>query len=280
MCLGSQKYKEAVDPSQAQLTPAPVIALFLAAFALLEWYKRKTTKRSPMDVQKCPGPEAFFLAVSIILLIHCAGTTAKPTCKMSILMKDRFGDETTVARVGGSLHVFCEGGSPNTQRNLEMETTTGTDTVPVTVGEKGELVIKIWNELMGEAETNLWEKQKGVFFGNRIRCQCGDIPSAKFNVPQPVLCSAGSQLVCGNKTICSLDGERKEVCTEANSPLLCGAAKMKTKTSLCPRKDHLPLQECWNVRSPVTAWPQFEVPESDTKMCKGSLAFLPLIYFY
>ncbi len=259
--LGSQKYKDAVDPSQAHLAIAPVIELFLAVFALLEWYKRNTAKRSPMGV---PGLPTFFLAGQIVLLSCCAGTAANANCAISITLKDEYGDPTTVARVGGFLHVFCEGGDPKFAKTLYMSTATVHVRVHAPEGEKDDLVIKIWSP------SNLWEEQKAIFAGNSIRCNCGSTKdvSEYVKVPQPVLCSARSQVTCGRGQICSLDGDGNEVCTDAESSD-CGSSKKKTKTFLCPREDHPPQPECWNVQRPDTDWPQFEVPEEDTKMCSG-----------
>ncbi len=263
MRLGSHKYKDAFDPSQAHLTPAPVIALLLAVLALLEWYKRNATKRSPMGV---PGLATFFLAGSIVLLSHCAGTAAKPQeCTISIEIKDPFGDLTTVARVGGYLHVFCDGGESGSKKIVQTGNMQGTvRTVRTTNVGNGELSANItWSRSEDR------EILKSIFKGG-IRCHCGSNSSVSeyYRVPRPVLCSTRSQVTCGKGEICSLDGAGKEVCTDAASSR-CADADMKTKTFLCPREDDVPLQECRNLQRPGTDWPQFEVPEEEKKKCNG-----------
>ncbi len=271
MCLGSQKYKDGVDPSQAHLTTARVAALSLAVFVLLEWYKRNSAKRSPMGVQKCPGIEKIFLAGSVVLLSCCASTAANPSCKMSIAMKDRFGDLTTVARIGGSLVVFCEGGLPGykNRRHVVLRTTGGFLEVPAII-KGGESTIKIIR-----SPPEYWKILKNIFLGKNIACKCGPYDEQHSNeraVPHPILCSADSQLFCGDRKICSLDGEGNEVCTDRESSR-CAFADIKT--FLCPREEDTPQEECWNVRRPDTAWPQFEVPEDNKKMCRGQV-----LHFY
>ncbi len=256
MCLGSHKYKEAFDPSRAQLATAPVIALFLAVFVLLQWYKRNTTKSSPMGrVQIRPGLTTFFFAGSVALLSCCAGT-AQP-CEMSIALYDEYRDLTSVARIGGSLHVYCKG-----KGSLTLHISGGARvSTPEALysPDQMEMVIRIGNSSENR------DVEKAIATGAPLLCRCDRVESEKYkSVPRPILCSAGSQLACGMGKICSVDENGREVCTDSASSG-CRTATMKTTTLLCPdTKGQAPVKECRNIRDLWTLsdfQAQLEVPE-------------------
>ncbi len=263
---------DVVNPNQAQITIAPFVTLFLVVFVLQLTNKRNAIKRCPLlashslaTAQIWPGIATFLLAGSVVALSFCKNTAAEDTCSLSIALKDEFGDLTSVARIGGTLHVFCEGGSRGSMKSLQSRKTN--QGVPAIVEGRDEMSIKIiWSN------SNDWKSQKYVFT-NLIKCNCGSVSSRFGIVPLPILCSADSQLTCGGGEICSVNADTgKEECTDAKSNCKCGTARVKTTTFLCPREDgEVPLEECRDIPDlwSGTGWPEFEVPKKDKKMCHG-----------
>ncbi len=259
ICLGLRKIKDAGNANQAHLTMSSSVALFLVAFILQQASKR----RCPMCIQICPGVAKFLLAGSI-LLGSCADTAVAGRCTMSIALKDEFGDPSTVVRYGETFHVFCEG--PHSWKKL-MVGETKVLTSPGKDHARSEMVVKIiWSD------SKKWAVQKRIFSGKFIKCGSEDTEdySKEAVVPYPILCRAGSQVVCEEGKICSVDPDTgNEACTEDAKMSHCGTAVWDKETYLCHPKFQSREKECANVGKPKIAWPEFEVPEDDEKMCDG-----------
>ncbi len=272
-----RRNKDASTATQAQHAIVSLVALFLIGFVRQESSKRNIIRRFPR-----PGITTPLLAGLAVLPSCCTDTAAlDKTCKMSIVTKDEFGDLTSVSRLGGILHVFCQGGGSIVkylyvdEGRKELDPLIHTVVVP-----PNELVIGIGNR------SELLENQKAVFAGNPIYCKCGGdrSPGTKYDqVPLPILCGADSQITCGYGKICSVRPDTGiQVCTEAANSL-CDTRMQVMKTTMfpCPRLDDPPLMECQNIQQPPSSkWPEFEVLKKHKTECSGQPQFLFIYIIY
>ncbi len=258
MCLGLRRNKDTGTATQAQLT-ASFVALFLVGFVLQ--LSRNTIRRCPR-----PGTTTSLLACLAVLLSCCTDTAAP--CNLSIFLRDEFGDLTSVARLGGTLHIFCEGVGSKTLW-VRYKGTKKEQYVPASPSfPPNELVVDIGNR------SSRWKSQKHIFADNPIKCKCDAAPSRETRideVPHPILCSAGNRITCQDGEICSVDADTET--PECTKRIISGCDRrmqvMKTTTFLCPRLDDVPLMECENIQKPTKEWPEFEIPRNDRTECSG-----------
>ncbi len=208
----------------------------------------------------------------LLVLLLVPTTCVASTCRISIELKDEFGDETSVSRIGGSLWIRCNSNGSVSNTYLRY-VNASTD---IRGEQSGKWVIKIDPKDVNW-EKAFWEHKK-MFQKTKILCECvTDGKTDRSNgidVPSPILCASGSQHECKENYVCLVNADTGEPYCEEVGGIGCGRpAFVQRETFLCPKKSGPPpIDECSfinKIGNPEYPWPEVEVPSENRKLCQG-----------
>ncbi len=184
----------------------------------------------------------------------CAEGADRSEIKISYSLRDEFGEETSVAWIGGTLVIGCknDGSKPCTSSEKD---------VPNTKEEDGTFVIKIVREVLEVVASG-------------IRCCCGakdQIASSDYAVRlNEVLCSPSLNQDCPPTQLCHLKSDGTTGCTAEKDVQFCpktSASQLPaSKYLLCgiSSKNAIPcMKYCKSLEKEenVKQWGQFEIKE-------------------